>query len=96
MNMIPIKVKKLNPLATFERVHEDDAGFDLTCTAVTITPYGATLHLGVVVESPPGTRFNMYMRSSFPKTGWSMDNSVGIIDPGYRGGVVNEGSRMER
>ena len=81
-----IKVKLLHNLATFDRAHGDDVGYDLTCTKVVLTEGGgATLHLGVVVQPPEGTSFRVYPRSSFPKGGWFLSNSVGVIDPGYRG-----------
>ena len=85
--MNSIKVKKLSPIATFERAHDDDVGYDLTCVAVEEEEDKVyVLSLGVSVTPPEGTSFRVYPRSSFPlKTGWIMLNGVGVIDPGYTG-----------
>ncbi len=85
--MSNIKVKKLSSIATFERAHDDDVGYDLTCVSVEEKDDKVyVLGLGVMVAPPPGTYFLMCPRSSFPlKTGWTMLNGVGVIDPGYMG-----------
>lgn len=85
-----IKVNKLHKLATFEKAHEEDEGFDLTCCEIRWAPeYPYPLwiiSLGIEVEPPSGFYFNVVPRSSFPKTsGLLMVNSIGIVDPNYRG-----------
>ena len=80
-----IKVKLLHNLATFDRAHADDVGYDLTCCGIDTGGNLVRLLLGIKVQPPKGMYFNVFMRSSFPKTGWVLANATGIIDPGYRG-----------
>lgn len=82
-----IKIKKVDSLATFHKAHANDVGFDLTCCGVSYKKdsWLCRLHLGVKVEPPPGYWFMLVPRSSFPQSGWMMANSVGIVDPAYRG-----------
>lgn len=90
--MTSIKVVKLDDRATFDKAHEDDIGYDLTCvSARTIAGGGRNptlieLTLGIKVQPPTMMYFQVYPRSSFPeKYNAIMANSVGIIDPSYRG-----------
>ena len=87
-----IKVVKLDDRATFDKAHEDDIGYDLTCVSVEWVRGGGRnpnrigLKLGIKVQPPTMMYFQVYLRSSFPqKYNAIMANSVGIIDPGYRG-----------
>lgn len=79
-----ISVKLLHPRATFSRAHNGSIGFDLTCCEVSHDPSSGLhyLHLGVATAGPA---FFLLPRSSFPKTGWALANSIGLIDPDYRG-----------
>src|SRR5690242_12454704 len=76
-----IKIKKLNPQASFYKGSEDAIGYDLTCVDVGYKDGVGRLHLGIAVEPPPGMWFMCAPRSSFPKSGWIQANSIGIIDP---------------
>ncbi len=80
-----IKIQKIHELATFDKAHDDDIGYDLTCVGVEVVEGVIRLNLGIKVEPPGGYYFQIVPRSSFPKTGWTQANNVGIIDPGYRG-----------
>jgi dUTP pyrophosphatase len=67
-----------------------DSGFDLYLPAdVTIGPYETTLiHLGIRAEyivDNAYAGYQLYPRSSISKTKIRLANSVGIIDPHYRG-----------
>lgn len=81
-----IKVKKLNNKATFQKASNQDVGYDVTCCDIKYKEDGRiVLDLGIQVEPPDGFYFEIVPRSSFSKTGFIMANSVGIIDPEYRG-----------
>jgi dUTP pyrophosphatase len=70
------------------RVHPDDAGLDLTAMAVEpLRPRVFSFDMGVSVQAPDGFYCEVAPRSSIVKTDFVMANSVGIIDPGYRGRV---------
>jgi len=43
---------------------------------------------GLSVEPPTGYYFQLHARSSLHKMGWMLANSVGIIDPDYRGEII--------
>ena len=42
---------------------------------------------GLCIQPPDGFYYMLVPRSSLSKTGWAMANSVGIIDPSYRGEI---------
>lgn len=82
------------------KAHPSDVGYDLTIIDVhkTCLPDGSSatsLHpglvvlfdTGVILEPPPGIYYEMVPRSSLSKTGWILANSVGVIDPHYRGTI---------
>ena len=81
-----IKVQKTHELATFEKAHASDTGWDLTCCDVIEKKSGLFfLDLGIRTQPPAGHYFQLYPRSSFSKTKYIVANSVGIIDTDYRG-----------
>lgn len=86
-----ILVERIHPSATFRKAHGDeDLGFDLTACKVVLDEEReglAMVHLGIRVVpcDSPNYGFMVAPRSSLSRTGWMMANSVGIIDPGYRG-----------
>ena len=71
------------------RVHEDDIGFDVIIIDVfkvindSITMY----ETGIAVKPDDGYYVEVVPRSSFSKTGYLLANSIGIIDPNYRGTI---------
>lgn len=78
-----------DPLAVIPRkTIASDAGFDLTL--ISLVRKTGDLYLydtGVCVCPPPGFYFDMVPRSSIIKSGYMLANSVGIIDPSYRGSI---------
>jgi len=85
--MPPLRVKLHYPkMGPPTKAHATDAGFDLTC--MDIIDKGNNLLLldtGVSLEPPPGFYTELFVRSSMIKTNFILANSVGIIDPDYRG-----------
>lgn len=66
------------------------AGFDLTATSkkwnreFSVWEYGT----GIAVEIPEGYAGFLFPRSSIYKTGFSLTNSVGLIDRDFRGEIM--------
>jgi len=83
---------KLLPEAVIpHRAHDTDAGLDIT--AFNIDGERSNEHIiylrtGLVVQPPAGYYFELHVRSSFHKYGWTLANNVGIIDPEYRGEIL--------
>lgn len=81
-----IKFKKLTEKAVApSRAYTTDAGFDLTCAAVTTVrnECGQVLlvyHSGIAVEIPEGYVGMLFPRSSVYKKSLMQSNCVGIID----------------
>jgi len=70
------------------RGHPSDAGLDLTAMAVEpLRPGVYAVDTGVSVEPPPGYYCEVVPRSSIVKRDFLQANSVGIIDPDYRGRI---------
>lgn len=73
------------------RVHDTDAGYDLTATSVVKTEQnGQTLYnigAGLALEIPEGYAGFLFPRSSIKNTPLMLSNCVGVIDAGYRGEV---------
>ena len=69
------------------KAHPSDIGYDLTAIGVyKVVSERVTLYeTGIKVESPPGYYVEILPRSSISKTGYMLANSVGVIDPSYRG-----------
>ena len=84
-----VKFKKLNPDAVIpRRVHDTDAGLDLTATSRTFNNDGTvTYGTGLAVEIPIGYVGYLFPRSSICRREIALTNSVGIIDAGYRGEI---------
>lgn len=86
-----IKIKKISADAVVPtKAHPTDVGYDLTVLSVhSKYPNGATLFdTGLVAVPPPGYYLEILPRSSLSKTGWMLANSVGVIDPNYRGKLL--------
>jgi len=87
-----VKFQKLNPLAKDpSQGNPDDAGFDLTATAVTYPSGSAGVFIevctGLSLEIPKGYVGLVFPRSSISNTKHFLRNSVGVIDSGYRGEI---------
>lgn len=86
-----LKVKVLPDGQAPYRKYDSDTCFDLFVRDfseewVKLGKYPRVRYfLGVQVEPPPGWQVRLYARSSVVNTGWVLANSVGIIDPDYRG-----------
>jgi len=86
-----LKIKKINPkIVTPTRAHDTDACYDIYCPfKTTMKPRALTkINLGFHVETPPGYKLCIYSRSGLASKGILLTNSVGIIDPDYRGEVM--------
>ena len=70
--------------------YKGDCGFDLfVIEDITIPPH-QTVHIDFNIQCEPFSNngYYLYPRSSISKTPLRMANSVGIIDPGYRGNIM--------
>ena len=85
-----------------QRSHPKDVGLDLT--AMALEPHNERLFFvdtGISVEPPEGYYVEVVARSSLSKTDFILANSVGIIDPDYRGRIrlvlryLGEGSGVD-
>lgn len=85
-----VKFKRASDQAVIPtKAHHNDIGFDLTLIKVESGTYfgvnGTLYDTGIIVQPPEGYYIEIVPRSSFSKFGHMMLNSVGIIDPQYRG-----------
>ena len=70
------------------RAHDSDAGFDLMAMAVeTLRPGVFAFDTGISLAISPGYYCEVVPRSSIIKTDFVMANSIGVIDPDYRGRI---------
>ncbi|MBI3994116.1 MAG: dUTP diphosphatase [Candidatus Lambdaproteobacteria bacterium] len=68
------------------KAHADDAGYDLTALSVAaLRPRVFAFDTGLSLQFPAGCYGEVLPRSSIVKTDFMLANSVGVIDPGYRG-----------
>ena len=67
-----------------------NSGFDLYMPETTVFPAGQVTYadFGVQMMTPDGTGFFLLPRSSISKTPLRLANSVGLIDPTYRGSLM--------
>ncbi len=71
-----------------KRGHETDAGIDLTVMAVDQKSKNIFFFdTGISIQLSPGYYAEIVPRSSITKTDFFLANSVGIIDPDYRGRI---------
>lgn len=83
-----IGVKKCHESAvTPTKAHPSDIGYDLTAVDVfkTLNDQTTLFETHLVVVPPEGYYLEILPRSSLSKTGYVLANSVGTIDPSYRG-----------
>lgn len=80
-------VKKYPNAVVPKRAHATDIGYDLTAINIykKISDTTVLLETGLAVKPPDGYYIEIVPRSSLSKTGYMLSNSVGIIDPSYRG-----------
>lgn len=92
--MTSIKFKKIDSDAIIpHKATPDSIGLDLCTTGKHFfdnNPDNNTVYwnTGLSVEPPNGYYFQIHARSSLHKKGWMLANSVGIIDPDYRGELI--------
>tara|TARA_Y100000389_G_scaffold190797_1_gene216052 strand:+ start:1076 stop:1504 length:429 start_codon:yes stop_codon:yes gene_type:complete len=69
------------------RAGENEVGYDLTIIEKVkdMSTNTAMYDSYISVQPPDGVYFEIIPRSSISKTGYILTNSVGIIDPSYRG-----------
>jgi dUTP pyrophosphatase len=67
-----------------------NSGFDLYLPETTVFPAGMVTYanFGVQMMTSDGTGFFLLPRSSISKTPLRLANSVGLIDPTYRGNLI--------
>lgn len=82
-----INIKKLHENAVIPQyAKKSDAGLDLVATSIiSETATQITYGIGLAMEIPDGFVGLVYPRSSIRKTELGLNNSVGVIDSGYRG-----------
>jgi len=95
--MPSITVKRVHPDAILpSKAHETDVGYDLTLVSLSNIvlvngrypdPQAVMYDTGIAVIPENGYYVEVVPRSSLAKTGYMMANSVGIIDPDYRGTI---------
>lgn len=88
---LTVKFRKLVPEAVTPQYAQDgDAGMDLTATSFRRTDTFMEYGTGIAVEIPHGHVGLLFPRSSITKApkGFSLKNSVGVIDSNYRGEIL--------
>jgi dUTP pyrophosphatase len=85
-----VKCKKLHEKAVISQYAKDgDAGIDLVATSfVKNTTYNVLYGTGLSLEIPEGYVGLIFPRSSVTKKDLILNNSVGVIDSGYRGEIM--------
>lgn len=71
-----------------KRAHPSDIGADLTATSMKVEGRKVTYGTGLAVKPPKGYYFEILPRSSVSKKDLMLCNSVGVIDPNYRGELL--------
>lgn len=87
---LKVKIKKLVPEACIPQyMKADDSGMDLVATSKVFDEHGnVSFGTGLAMEIPVGYVGLIFPRSSNCKKDLILSNSVGIIDPGYRGEIM--------
>ena len=81
-----LKFKKLTENAVVpQKAHDSDAAFDIIATSMTVEDHYIEYGTGLVFETPMDHAMLIYPRSSISKKDLALCNSVGVVDPGYRG-----------
>ena len=90
--------KFLSNAVSPSKAHDSDVGYDLTLVELDshvvnplngrqLTPETSIYDTGIVVVPQDGYYVEIVPRSSLSKYGYIMANSVGVIDPEYRGTI---------
>ena len=84
-----VKFKKLSSAAVIPSAAHpaEDAGLDMTCTAIGDNDYYISYFTDIAVEIPKGYVGLLFPRSSNCTKDLLLSNSVGVVDSGYRGGI---------
>lgn len=85
---ITVQITDTNAIVP-KKAHSSDIGYDLTAIGVykKINNQTTLYETGVIVVPPSGYYTEILPRSSISKSGYMLSNSVGIIDPDYRGSL---------
>ncbi len=85
-NVINFKAHHENAMIP-SRAGDDEVGFDLTIIEKVkdISSNTSMYDSHISVQPPSGFYFEIVPRSSISKLGYILTNSIGIIDPSYRG-----------
>ena len=85
-----VKIKKLNPKAVMpKKAHPTDVGFNLVAVSKEFYDDNNVVYgTGLAFEIPVGHVGLLFPRSSNAKKDLVLNNSVGVIDAGYRGEVT--------
>ena len=87
---MPIKcIRKDSDAVLPTKAHDSDIGWDLVAIKEhkVINEDIIMYDTGIVAIPPKGFYLEILPRSSISKTGWMLANSVGTIDPDYRGNL---------
>jgi dUTP pyrophosphatase len=87
---LSFQYKKVDPnaFAPFKE-RSSDSGFDLTLIKKVKTVGKTEFYdTGIQICPPRGFYFDLVPRSSITKTGYSLKNSVGVLDNEYRGNIL--------
>lgn len=84
------KIERIDPRAVLpKKAHPSDVGYDLYLIDIQKTIGSVTFYrTGLLVEPPMGYSVDIMPRSSISKSGYLLANSVGIVDPHYRGELL--------
>lgn len=82
-----MKFIKLSSLATIPSKRDGDIGYDLVAISVTETPDYIEYDTGIAIQIEKGFTGFLYCRSSISNYDLSLCNSVGVIDPNYKGSL---------
>ena len=90
--MITLKIKRNHPDAVLPtRAHATDAGMDLTAIDDGVPSKDGRYieyNTGISIELPPGYHALLHPRSSISTKDLVLANSVGLVDPDYRGNLI--------
>mgnify|MGYP000979001773 CR=1 FL=1 len=83
---LKIKIHNINAIVP-TKAGDDEVGYDLTAISFVkkLSPVTFMYDTGISVKPPEGYYTEIVPRSSIVKSGFILANSVGVIDPTYRG-----------
>lgn len=86
--ILKVKIKKLTQDAVIPSYAKpNDAGMDMTCVKINKTKDYTEYETGISMEIPEGYAGFLFPRSSNSKVDHLLCNSVGVVDPDYRGPI---------